>query len=156
MTEIHKSWTTNKSFFRGFSNEPVVVIGEFDKKSGGILESLYRPLKIPMVRTNLRTAEIIKYAFNCALAVKISYWNEMFYICNLLGIDSNIVAQTVGLDERIGKYGTVHGKAFGGRCLPKDLRAFIKSLGDLGYDPRLLKAAEEVNNQIKKDKGVRE
>jgi len=59
------------------------------------------------------------------------------------------------MDERIGKYGTVHGKAFGGKCLPKDLKAFIKFSESLGYEPRLLKAVEEVNETIKADRGVR-
>jgi UDPglucose 6-dehydrogenase len=156
MTEIHSSWTRNDFFARSFFNEPVIVIGEFDKKSGHCLEGLYQPLKLPIIRTNLRTAEMIKYAFNCALATKISYWNEIFYICRILDIDSNLVAQTVAMDERIGKYGIIHGKAFGGKCLPKDLKAFIQFLNDLGYEPKLLKAVEDINMQIKADRGVRE
>lgn len=156
MTEIHRSWTRNDSFARSFFTEPVVVIGEFDKKSGDYLQRLYQPLKLPVIRTNLRTAEMIKYAFNCALATKISYWNEMFYVCKLLKIKSDLVAKAVSMDERIGKYGTIHGKAFGGKCLPKDLRAFIRFFNDLGYEPKLLKAVEDINMRIKDDRGVRE
>lgn len=156
LTEIHSSWTSDESFYRGFFNEPVIVIGEYDKRSGDFLQALYEPLKLPIVRTNLRTAEMIKYALNCALATKISYWNEIFYICQLLDIDSDLVAQTVAKDVRIGRYGAVHGKAFGGKCLPKDLRAFIDFASSLGYDAKLLKAVEEINLRIGAEKGVRE
>lgn len=156
LTEIHYSWTDNKSFTRGFFDEPFVVIGEFDKKSGDMLHAIYQSLKVPVVRTNLRTAEMIKYAFNCALACKISYWNEIFYFCQKLGVDSRVVASTAAMDERIGKYGTVHGKAFGGKCLPKDLRAFINFSQELGYEPKLLKAIEEINVKIGAEFGIRE
>jgi len=80
-----------------------------------------------------------KYAPNCTLATKISFWNEVFLICQKLGRDSRQVADTVGLDPRIGKYGSVHGKAFGGKCLPKDLEAFISFAQDY-HNPALLAA----------------
>jgi UDPglucose 6-dehydrogenase len=156
LTEIHRSWTHSKQFVRDFFSEPVIIIGGVDRRSGNYLESIYAKLKRPTVRMNLRTAEMAKYAFNCALASRISYWNEIFYICQTLGIDSTIVAQTASLDERIGKYGTIHGKAFGGKCLPKDLRAFITFAKDHGYNAELLKAVEHVNERIKADKGARE
>jgi UDPglucose 6-dehydrogenase len=156
LTEIHYSWTDDKRFSKGFFNEDRIVIGEFDKRSGDLLEALYHSLKIPIIRTDLKTAEMIKLACNCALASRISYWNEIFYICQRLGIDSNLVARVAAMDERIGKYGTVHGKAFGGKCLPKDLKVLIKHSESLGYEPKLLKAVEEINERIKADKGVRE
>jgi UDPglucose 6-dehydrogenase len=156
LTEIHHSWTASESFERRFSNEPLIVIGELDRKSGDLLQALYEEWKRPIIRTDLRTAETIKYAFNCALATRISYWNEIFYICKMLDVDSTIVAQAASLDERIGRYGTIHGKAFGGKCLPKDLEAFIRFSNDLGYRPKLLKAVEDINERIKSEKGVRE
>jgi UDPglucose 6-dehydrogenase len=156
MTEAHGSWTNDQSFTRGFFDEPIIVVGESDKTSGDKLARLYEPLRRPIIRTNLVTGEIIKYAFNCALATKISYWNEIHYICRLLNVDSETVARAAGMDPRIGTYGTVHGKAFGGKCLPKDLRALIQFVTDLGYEPKLLKAVEEVNTRIGADKGVRE
>jgi UDPglucose 6-dehydrogenase len=156
LTEIHHSWTNDNAFVRDFFSEERVVIGEFDKKSGDTLQSLYEPLKVPIFRTNLRTAEMIKYASNSALASRISYWNEIFYICRKIGIDSKFVAQVVGMDKRIGKYGTIHGKAFGGRCLPKDLEAFIGFAEELGYEPKLLNAIMEINRKIAKEMGVRE
>jgi UDPglucose 6-dehydrogenase len=156
LTEISKTWISNEEFKRDFFSEDRIVIGEFDGRSGDFLEDLYRPLNIPIVRTNLRTAETIKFACNCALASRISYWNEVFYICRKLGVDSEIVARTAAMDERIGKYGTVHGKAFGGKCLPKDLKSFIKLSESLGYDPKLLKSVEQVNEKIGVEIGVRE
>jgi UDPglucose 6-dehydrogenase len=133
-----------------------VVIGELDKKSGDILEELYKPLGVPIVRTDLKTAEMIKYACNCALASRISYWNEIYYICQKLRIDSNLVARVAAMDPRIGKYGTVHGKAFGGKCLPKDLKAFVSFAREQGYKPKLLEAVDEINERIKAEKGIRE
>ena len=156
MTEIHGSWTADQSFARGFLNEPAIVIGERDKTSGNQLARLYAPLHRPIIRTNLVTSEMIKYAFNCALATRISYWNEIYYICKLLDADSETVARMGSMDPRIGTYGTIHGKAFGGKCLPKDLRAFVQFVTDLGYDPKLLRAVEEVNERIRADNGVRE
>jgi UDPglucose 6-dehydrogenase len=156
MTEIHGSWTTDQSFVRGFFDEPAIVIGELDKTSGDKLAKLYEPLGRPIIRTNIVTGEMIKYAFNCALATRISYWNEIYYVCRLLDIDSEIIARVASMDPRIGTYGTIHGKAFGGKCLPKDLHAFVRFVMDLGYDPRLLKAVEDINERIRADRGVRE
>lgn len=156
LTEIHRSWTDNETFKRDFFNQERVVIGELDKKSGDTIEELYKSLDVPIVRTDLKTAEMIKYACNCALTSRISYWNEIFHICQKLGIDSNLVAEVAAMDERIGKYGTVHGKAFGGKCLQKDLRAFITFSEERGCEPKLLKAVEEVNERIKRERGVRE
>lgn len=156
LTEIHHSWTDDTSFVRDFFSEERIVIGELDSRSGDILEALYRPLQKPIIRTDLRTAEMIKYASNCALASRISYWNEIFYICQRLGVDSNFVASAVAMDSRIGKYGTIHGKAFGGKCLPKDLEAFISFSEELGYEPKLLKAVKEINDKIRLERGVRE
>jgi len=156
LTEISHTWSSSDKFSKGFFNEDRIVIGEFSEKCGDILEGIYRSLNIPIVRTDLTTAEMIKLACNSALASRISYWNEVFYICQKLGVDSNCVANVAAMDERIGKYGTVHGKAFGGKCLPKDLKALIKSSESLGYEPKLLKVVEEINERIKADKGVRE
>lgn len=155
LTQIHNSWADN-SMKRDFFTEDRIVIGEFDKKSGDIVEALYKNLNIPIFRTDLKTAELIKYAANCCLASRISYWNEIFYICSKLGIDSNFVAEVVSMDKRIGKYGSVHGKAFGGSCFPKDLQAFISFAQELGYEPILLKAVRDINERIKKERGVRE
>jgi UDPglucose 6-dehydrogenase len=156
LTEIHNSWSDDASMVRGFFTEERIVIGEFDKKSGDVVEQLYKPLNVPIFRTNLRTAEMVKYACNCALASRISYWNEIYYICQKLGVDSEFVANVAAADKRIGKYGAIHGKAFGGKCFPKDLQAIIAFSESVGYEPQLLKAVRDVNERIGKDKGVRE
>ncbi|MCK4735161.1 MAG: hypothetical protein KAT65_22100 [Methanophagales archaeon] len=119
------------------------------------MEELYKPLGKPIFRTDLKTAEMMKCASNCMLATKISYWNEIFLICKELGIGSQAIADVVGLDPRIGKYGTVHGKAFWGKCLPKDLKAFI-SFAEKYHKTKLLKAVDEINEEMKKKHGVRE
>lgn len=155
LTEISGTWSTDEGMKKDFFTEDRIVIGEYDKKSGDILEEFYKPLNKPIFRVGLRTAELIKYVSNCMLATKISYWNEIFLICKELGIDSQIVADVVGLDPRIGKYGTVHGKAFGGKCLPKDLKAFI-SFAKKYRNVRLLKAVDEINEEMKEEYGVRE
>ncbi|MCK4528705.1 UDP-glucose/GDP-mannose dehydrogenase family protein [candidate division WOR-3 bacterium] len=154
MTEISHTWSsedTKKDFF----SEDRIVIGKSDARSGDILEEIYKPLNKPIFRTDLKTAEIIKYASNCMLATKISYWNEIFLICKRLGIRSQEVADIVSSDPRIGKYGTVHGKAFGGKCLPKDLKAFI-SFAKEYRKPKLLEAVDEINEEIEREYGVRE
>ena len=155
LTEISGTWSDDEDYNKGFFTEDRIVIGEYDKRSGDVLERIYKPLNKPIFRTDLRTAEMIKYASNCMLATKISYWNEIFLICKELGIDSQAVADVVALDPRIGKYGSVHGKAFGGKCLPKDLKAFI-SFAEKYRKAKLLKAVDEINEEMKERYGVRE
>ena len=155
LTEISGTWSKDEGTKKDFFTEDRIVIGEYDKNSGDVLEELYKPLNKPIFRTDLKTAETIKYASNCMLATKISYWNELFLVCKDLGIDSHVIADVVGLDPRIGKYGTVHGKAFGGKCLPKDLKAFV-SFAEKYRDMKLLKAVDEINEEIKAKYGVRE
>ena len=154
LTEISSSWSDDRSNKKDFLNEDRIVIGEYDKKSGDMLEVLYSPLK-PIFRTDLRTAELIKYVANCALAAKVSFWNEIFLLCKELNINTETVADIVSIDPRIGKYGTVHGKAFGGSCLPKDTKALI-SFAKKYREVKLLKAVDEINEEMKIDYGVRE
>ncbi len=155
LTEISESWSKDKGYKKDFFTEDRIVIGEYDKKSGDVLADVYKPLNKPIFRTDLKTAEMIKYASNCILATKISYWNEIFLICNELGVNSQAVADVVALDPRIGKYGTVHGKAFGGKCLPKDLKAFV-SFAERYYKTKLLKAVDDINEEMREKYGVRE
>ena len=155
MTEISHAWCNDESFARTFFTENRIVIGEHDQKAGDLLEGIYKPLNIPVWRVDLKTAEMIKYVANCMLAAKISYWNEVFLICTSMGIDSQMVAAVVACDSRIGKYGTVHGKAFGGKCLPKDLKAFISMVRHY-HRPTLLEAVDTVNETMRQTFGVRE
>ncbi len=161
LTQSHSSWTDDKKFRRDFGSEDRIVIGEFDKKSGDVLESIYKPIGAPIYRMSLREAEMCKYAANMMLATKISYWNEIFLYCKELGIDSNLVAEVVSRDNRIGKYGTVHGKAYGGKCLDKDLKSFIKEFvidKEMGYvnSPSLLFEVDQINEYMRINYGVRE
>lgn len=155
LTEISRSWSKEEDMKKGFFTEDKIVIGEYDKRSGGVLERIYNSLNKPTFRTNIKTAEMIKYVSNCILATKISYWNEIFLISKELGIDSQVVADVLCLDPRIGRYGAVHGKAFGGKCLPKDLKAFIH-FAERHSEPNLLKAVDKINEEMKEKYGVRE
>jgi UDPglucose 6-dehydrogenase len=158
LTEIAHTWTDDPTFKRDFKTEDKIVIGESEnKKFGDEVESLFKHLGSPIIRTDYKTAEIIKYANNLRLAAAISYSNEMFQICEKLGIDGQKVAEIVALDKRVGKYGSVCGKSFGGRCFPKDLRAMISFVEKkLDHNPVFLKAIEQVNEDMKKKYGVRE
>jgi len=150
-----KAWyEKNPDAIKSFEDR--AVIGSFDQKSGDILESLLKSINIPIFRTDVRTAEMIKYAHNLNLATRISYWNELFTICNSLGIDSKTVAEVVSQDPRIGKYGTVHGKAFGGVCLPKDLEAFVSFCRKHNINPELLDSVQTINKVMANKHGVRE
>jgi len=127
-----------------------VVIGEYDKKSGDVLESLYRDFygeKIPpIIRTNLATAELIKYASNAFLATKISFINFIANLCQKIpGADVKTVAEGMGLDKRIGPLFLNAGLGYGGSCFPKDVKALIHYSKSLGCDPSLLEAVEKIN-----------
>jgi len=127
-----------------------IIIGEHDKKSGGVLEALYQDFYSeempPLIRTNVPTAELIKYANNAFLATKISFINQIANICQRIpGADVTVVANGIGLDKRIGPLFLNAGLGYGGSCLPKDVKALIAFSKGLGYDPMLLNAVEEVN-----------
>ena len=127
-----------------------IVIGEYDRKSGDILEALYKDFYSngvpPIVRTNLPTAELIKYASNSFLATKISFVSQIANLCQKIpGADVVKVAEAVGLDHRIGSHFLKAGLGYGGSCFPKDVKALISYSEGLGYSPVLLKAVEAVN-----------
>jgi UDPglucose 6-dehydrogenase len=127
-----------------------IVIGEYDKKSGDILESFYQEFfaknTTPIIRTNLTTAEMIKYANNAFLAAKISYINTIANICEKTpGTDVTTVAKGMGLDKRISPHFLKSGLGYGGSCLPKDIKALIAFSHGLGYKPALLDAVRHVN-----------
>jgi len=127
-----------------------VVIGEFDKRSGDMLESFFKSFHSdnlpPIIRVNLPTAELIKYANNSLLATKISFINEIASICQKIpGTDVTKVAEAVGLDHRINPRFLNAGLGYGGSCFPKDVKALIAKSEELGYSPVLLKAVEAIN-----------
>jgi UDPglucose 6-dehydrogenase len=100
----------------------------------------------PLIRTNLPTAELIKYASNSLLATKISFINTVANICEkILGADVTVVAKGIGLDKRIGPLFLNAGLGYGGSCFPKDVKALVAYSKSLGYNPELLEAIENVN-----------
>jgi len=147
---------TNPEFARqasaleDFLNPSRIVIGELDKRSGNMLESLYADFKGTIIRTELETAEIIKYVANCFLATKISFFNEMFIICKKLKLNPHLISEAVSLDPRIGKYGIYGGRPFEGPCLSKDLESLINLIKDKKLNPELLNAVVKVNDEIGK------
>lgn len=131
-------------------NPDRVIIGELDRRSGDTLEELYRGLyggETPIIRTNIYTAELIKYANNAFLALKVSFINSIANICERLpGVDVVDVARAIGIDKRIGPLFLNAGVGFGGSCLPKDLRALVALSRSLGFNPSLLEEALKVND----------
>ncbi|VVB95882.1 UDP-glucose 6-dehydrogenase AglM [uncultured archaeon] len=130
-----------------FMNPDKIVVGSMDKKSADLVASLYQGLKCDVIRTNLRTAEMIKYANNAFLATKISFANEIGNICKELGIDTYEVMKAIGRDFRIGPHFLNSGAGFGGSCFPKDVKALIGKARETGYEPELLNSVLEVNEK---------
>jgi UDPglucose 6-dehydrogenase len=130
-----------------FLNPMRIIIGELDKRSGDSLLEVYRDLKSPVMRTNLRTAEMVKLASNIFLATKISFINEIGNICKKLGIDVYEVARGMAFDERIGRRFLNAGIGFGGSCLPKDLTGLIARAREIGYQPKILEEVLALNER---------
>ncbi len=131
-----------------FMHPDRVVIGTESDSARAILRDLYRPLYLretPFVFTDIRTAELIKYASNSFLAMKISFINEIANLCDIIGADVHVVAKAMGLDGRIGSKFLHPGPGFGGSCFPKDTKALIKIAEERGYDFKLVRATVEVN-----------
>jgi UDPglucose 6-dehydrogenase len=130
-----------------FMNPARIIIGEYDKRSGDTLLKLYRNFNAPVLRTNLRTAEMIKLASNAFLAAKISFINEIGNICKNLGIDVYEVAKGMGYDDRIGNKFLNAGIGFGGSCLPKDIQGLISKSRQIGYEPKILQEVLNLNDR---------
>ncbi len=132
-----------------FLNPDRIVIGSLDKRSGDVAEKLYANFKAPRLRTDIKTAEMIKYASNAFLATKISFANEIGNICKKLGIDVYDVMKGVGLDKRISPHFLNAGAGYGGSCFPKDVEALIAKANELGYEPKLLEEVHDLNKKQK-------
>ncbi|KAF5411681.1 MAG: UDP-glucose/GDP-mannose dehydrogenase family protein [Euryarchaeota archaeon] len=129
-----------------FMNPDKIVIGG-DTRAAGTVASLYENISCEITLTDTRTAEMIKYANNSFLATKISFANEIGNVCKKLGIDVYEVMAAIGKDYRISKHFLNAGAGFGGSCFPKDVKALIGRAKELGYDPILLNAVIEVNEE---------
>ena len=129
-----------------------VVIGVETDRAREVLRLLYRPLYLieaPILFTNLETAELVKYAANSFLAMKVTFINEMADICERAGADVHDVARGIGLDGRIGRKFLHPGPGFGGSCFPKDTLAMVRIAQDHGTPSRLIEAVVAVNDARK-------
>ncbi len=130
-----------------FMHPSRVVVGARDPAAAEAVADLYRPLDCPIVITDTRTAEMVKYTSNAFLAMKVSFINEIASICDKIGVDVTEVARGVGLDPRIGKDFLGAGIGYGGSCLPKDIGVLCQFAQAYGLEPRLLNAVIQVNQQ---------
>lgn len=140
-------------------NPDRIVLGGNSSKAIAMMEQLYAPIverkyaedqslpPVPVLVTDLSSAEMIKYAANAFLATKISFINEVANICDRVGADVTQVAKGIGLDSRIGNKFLNAGIGWGGSCFPKDVAALIHTADDYGYEAQLLKAAVSVNER---------
>ena len=124
-----------------------IVIGAPTQQVAMTLLELYAPLERPMIITDVPSAEMIKYASNSFLAMKISFINAIANICEVAGADIGQVIKGMGLDRRIGPTFLQAGLGFGGACLPKDTDSLLQTSAALGYDFKLLKAVSEINRE---------
>lgn len=133
-----------------FLNPDRIVVGVESVRAREIFEELYRPLTDkghPLLITTPATAELIKHASNSFLALKISYINMVADLCERVGSDTDVVADGMGYDKRIGRSFLNVGIGYGGSCFPKDIKAFIRMAEDNGVDFAILREAERVNTR---------
>ncbi|MBC6433956.1 UDP-glucose/GDP-mannose dehydrogenase family protein [Nostoc sp. HG1] len=140
-------------------NPDRIVLGGNSQRAVALMRKLYAPIverkyaldqslpPVPILATDLSSAEMIKYAANAFLATKISFINEVANICDRVGADVTQVAKGIGLDSRIGNKFLQAGIGWGGSCFPKDVSALIHTADDYGYEAQLLKAAVSVNER---------
>ncbi|MBN2097263.1 MAG: UDP-glucose/GDP-mannose dehydrogenase family protein [Candidatus Omnitrophica bacterium] len=126
-----------------------IVLGAESKKAKDILLELYKPLRAPIIVSDIKSAEIIKHASNSFLAAKISFINAVANICERVGADIAKVAEGMGSDKRIGSKFLNAGCGYGGFCFPKDVAAFIHIAAKKGYNFQLLEAVKKINEEQK-------
>lgn len=126
-----------------------IIIGTESKEAEATLKKIYEPFKLPIVSVGRRSAEMIKYACNDFLALKISYMNDIANLCELVGADIDAVAEGMSYDERIGARFLNAGIGYGGSCFPKDTKALKYIANQHGYRLRTVEAAVDVNAEQK-------
>ncbi len=133
-----------------FINADRIILGSDSERAIDIMKQVYNDqllCNVPIIVTNLETSEMIKYASNAFLAGKVSFINEIAYICELCGANAVTVARGMGLDSRIGQQFLQPGPGFGGSCFPKDVKALIGFAEGFGYSPPILKSTIDVNKK---------
>ncbi len=129
-----------------------IVIGTDNGKAKDVMNALYKAIERtgrPILFTDVKTSELIKYASNAMLASRISFMNELSHLCEKVGADIKMVARGIGLDHRIGPRFLQAGVGYGGSCFPKDVRALIQTLKEHGCSSGLLEAVESINERQK-------
>ncbi len=137
---------------KDFLNPDRVVVGVESEKAKEKMEKIYRPLARagrPVMFTNVRSAELIKYASNSFLATKISFINEIANFCEKVGANVKDVARGMGADTRIGSRFLYAGIGYGGSCFPKDVQALIETGKEHGFQFQIIEAADKVNDEQK-------
>ena len=137
---------------KDFMSPDRVVVGVESEKARDLMSRLYRPFLLNNFRvifTDIPSAEMIKYAANSMLATRISFMNDIANLCELVGADVNMVRKGIGSDTRIGSKFLYPGCGYGGSCFPKDVKALIRTAEQNGYEMKVLKAVESVNEQQK-------
>ncbi len=134
------------SALRDFMNPDRTVLGSQNQDASEQVAQLFLTLRAPIVMTDLRTAEMIKYASNAFLATRISFINEISNICEAVGADVTEVAQGMGYDQRIGHHFLQAGVGYGGSCFPKDVKALAHIAEDHNVTPKVLHSVVDVNN----------
>lgn len=133
---------------KDFMSPDRVVVGIDTERAKNLMSKLYRPFLLNNFRvifTDIPSAEMIKYAANSMLATRISFMNDIANLCELVGADVNMVRKGIGTDTRIGSKFLYPGCGYGGSCFPKDVKALVKTAELNGYEMKVLKAVEEVN-----------
>ncbi len=141
-----------------FKRPDRVVVGTSDERARAVMRELYRPLNLnesPLLFTGRRTSELIKYAANAFLAMKITFINEMADLCEAVGADVQQVARGIGLDNRIGAKFLHAGPGYGGSCFPKDTLALVHTAEDAGSPVRLIETTVAVNDARKRGMAAR-
>ena len=137
---------------KDFMSPDRVVVGVDSPRARKIMQKLYRPFLLSsdrMLFTDIPSAEMIKYAANAMLATRISFMNDIANLCDMVGANVNMVRKGIGADHRIGTKFLYPGCGYGGSCFPKDVKAIIRTAAQHGYDMRVLRAVEEVNESQK-------
>jgi UDPglucose 6-dehydrogenase len=154
--EVSFSVVSNPEFLRegsalvDFMQPDRVVLGSTNPKAAERVADLYAPLKAPTIITDLRTAEMIKYASNAILATRISFINEISQLCDAMHADVKVVAQGMGYDKRIGPQFLSAGIGYGGSCFPKDVKALAHMAEKANCHPQLLLAVMDINQDARK------